>query len=169
MAMGFSAYGRMLLRGAREEILNLGVPVLVWEAPPSTENREEVLLGTDAGMPVARPRVGEPIVYELRKSVQKTNAFAMGITLGRTENNDLVVDDNSVSRFHAWFQQDPRTHDWKVVDAESKYGTYVNGTKLSPNVATVLTDGARLRVGDVQMTYFVPASFLAMLEQRMQR
>src|SRR5689334_10029496 len=43
--------------------------------------------------------VGEPIVFPVVKNQE--NAFGRGITVGRTGNNDVVLDDGTVSRFHA--------------------------------------------------------------------
>ncbi len=48
-------------------------------------------------------------------------SFADRITIGRTPNNDVVIDDSSVSRFHAYVR---RAGDaWSVADAGSKNGS----------------------------------------------
>ncbi len=75
------------------------------------------------------------MLFELKKVPGRPNAFYRwsGVTVGRIDTNDIVVDDGSVSRFHAYFQKDARTGDWHVVDAESKNGTWVGPLKLQPN------------------------------------
>ena len=70
-----------------------------------------------------RERGGRPLVLPLRK-VQST--FPSMITVGRTDNNDLVVPDEQVSKFHAFFRLvGDRV---ELSDAGSRNGTFV-GTR----------------------------------------
>src|SRR3954462_6209188 len=46
------------------------------------------------------PEVGDPIAIPILKG--KAGAFALGVTIGRTENNDVVLRHSEVSRFHAY-------------------------------------------------------------------
>lgn len=165
MSEGLSKYGRRLLVNKAKLLAELTTPLLVWEAPGEAPN-EKLFMSTAAGAGMVRPHTGEPLVFELKKSLTP-NAFALGVTIGRTENNDLVIYDNSVSRFHAYFQQDPRTHEWKVADAESKNGTWLGTVKLLPKVGYAVPDGAQLRVGDITLVYFTPASFIVYLQKKM--
>jgi hypothetical protein len=126
-------------------------PFLVWESP-AREHNEELWMGTQTGAPTLQPRVGEPLVFPLVKGSSRANAFGMGITVGRTDNNDIVLPDQSVSRFHAFFQQDPKTELWKLTDAESKNGTFVAGQRLAPQEGVQIESGARLRFGDLDLT-----------------
>lgn len=59
-----------------------------------------------------------------------SNAFAMMITLGRAPNNDMVVDHQKISKFHAYFRQ--VGSDWVICDANSRNGTAVNGRPVEP-------------------------------------
>lgn len=54
-------------------------------------------------------------------------------------------------------------------DAESRNGTWANGLKLGPNQRTPVTDQARLRFGNVEMTFMTPQSLAARLEQEMKK
>src|SRR5688572_19414686 len=66
-------------------------------------------------------------------------------TLGRTEDNDVVVKDNGVSKNHARiFSKGGR---WFVEDLGSSNGTYVNGGKL--DAPRPLKSGDAIGVGDV--------------------
>jgi len=78
--------------------------------------------------------------------------FPNMITLGRTANNDIVVPDVSVSKFHAWFQ---RIGDRiEVGDAGSKNGTAVNGETLPPRGARVaLKPGDKIRFARIEVTF----------------
>ncbi len=146
-------------------------PLLVWEGVSSADGEDPLYItvsGVRASKP-SKPSTGDSLVFEMKKGNSKGNAFAMGITVGRTEQNDVAIDDASVSRFHAFFQFDPKAQAWKVVDAESKNGTWVNAQKLTGATAQVVMDGARLRFGDIELVYFAPDSFMQYLKNRMER
>ncbi len=167
MGQGLSVYGRKLISSRAELIKALDTPLLVWEAPAMPSATKDLVLTTAAGAPMRRPRTTEPLVFEVRKRDIKHNAFAMGVTVGRTENNDIVIDDQSVSRFHAYFQKDLRSGTWKLVDAESKNGTCVGPTVLPPNVGELLQRDARIKFGDVDVLFFQPETFLSYLTGKM--
>lgn len=137
------------------------VPALVWEAPPTALSDSGHWELTDAGKTISRPRAGEPIIFFVEKSANTNNPFAMGVTLGRVESNDVVLDDGSVSRFHAWLQQDERTKEWSVTDAESKNGTSVDGVTVAARQRVVVKDGSRIKVGEVELTFLTPAGLKA--------
>ena len=134
------------------------VPGLVWEAPPTKLTDSGHWEMTDAGQAMMRPRQGEPLIFLVEKGTSTNNPFAMGVTVGRVESNDIVVDDGSVSRFHAWLQKDERTKEWSLTDAESKNGTWIDNVQLAGKQRVVLRDGAKLKFGDVVMEFFLPAA-----------
>ena len=139
-------------------------PMLVWLAP-SEPNPDESWEHTDAGAGrEVRPRTGNPMVFRVEKRAGTHNAFAMAVTIGRIDSNDVQIDDASVSRFHAYLQRDAKTGLWLVTDAESNHGTFLGDMQLKPNVKTPLHDKARLRVGDAELRFFFPQSFLTYLE-----
>jgi hypothetical protein len=166
MAVGLSTYARQFLVDEEKARAGQESPLLVWENPLGG-TAEPLLLGTSTGTTPDRPRASEPLVFEVKKGPSKQNAFPMGVTLGRTENNDLILDDNSISRFHAYFQQDLRTHDWKLVDAESKNGTWVGPLKLVPRQPEVVRDQTQVRFGEIEMMFLLPESFFAYLQRKM--
>jgi serine phosphatase RsbU (regulator of sigma subunit) len=69
-----------------------------------------------------------------------------GITLGRHDQCDvcLPADAEKVSRMHARFVFDGSR--WHVSDLGSRWGTYVNGIKLTPNTDVPLNDGDLIRI-----------------------
>lgn len=142
------------------------VPGLVWEAPSTKVTDASHWEMTDAGQTPLRPRQGEPLIFMVEKGSATNNPFAMGVTVGRVESNDVVVDDGSVSRFHAWLQRDERTKEWSLTDAESKNGTWVDSVQLAGKQRVVLRDGAKLMFGDVEMTFFLPTQLKAFVGQR---
>ena len=70
------------------------------------------------------------------------NAFAMMVTLGRAPNNDLVLDHQKVSKFHAYFNE--TGSDWFITDGNSSNGTFVNGERLKPGDRTPIGDNTDL-------------------------
>lgn len=103
----------------------------------------------DAGITGEGPTRGIE-VYPLSK---KPGApFADMITLGRTDNNDVVVNDITVSRFHAFFRQ--RAAGWAVCDAGSKNGTSLEGVVLEARKERPIASGHQLRVGDIELTFY---------------
>lgn len=146
----------------------LADPVLVWEAaPPEEQKMEGDLIWKTA--PGHKRKTGgkDPLVFQLKKGLLKKNAFGIGVTLGRTNNNDLVIDDASVSRFHCWFQIDPASGIWHVADAESSNGTWLGDERLSPDRPAPVNDGTLLGVGDVVLAFLAPASFHAWILKTM--
>src|SRR4051794_32218306 len=67
-----------------------------------------------------------------------------GLTCGRSNDNDLVLADNQVSRRHARFERRPEG--FVVADLGSSNGTNVNGQEVRSR-AVVLSDGDRLEIG----------------------
>jgi hypothetical protein len=145
----------------------LKVPVLVWEAPPgSGDHLAEDWAPTNAGLAPARPRAGEPVIFPIEKIANSKNPFAMGVTIGRVETNDIAIDDASVSRFHAWLQHDDRLSAWFLTDAESKNGTWLGEAKLAPSTRTRLTDGSTIRLGDIHTRFLMPDSLLKWVREK---
>src|SRR3954470_393379 len=66
------------------------------------------------------------------------------VTIGRARESDVRLDDPSVSRLHARLRMDGGVP--AIEDAGSRYGTWVDGHRVSG--AEALADGARIRVGD---------------------
>lgn len=163
MGVGFSAYVRRFLSDRNAVLAELTNPVLLWEAAPDGK-LEEPWLGTETGAALQRPRRGEPVVFELKKA-DKTNAFAMGVTVGRIDSNDIPIEDHSVSRFHAYFQKEPRSGDWFLVDAESKNGTWAGPLKLEANAKARLADRTKVRFGDIELEFLMPASIVERFEK----
>lgn len=150
----------------------LNSPVLLWEKPaptalkqlntPSEQLKESRRATTVRGLPQPYDD-DEPqppaLVLQVMKTDGAPNPFGMGVTVGRLETNDVVLDEPSVSRFHAWFVQS-REGIWALVDAESDFGTRVDLKRLTPKTPTPLTDGARLQFGKVDLLFLSVRSLM---------
>ncbi len=74
------------------------------------------------------------------------------VTLGRGEENTIILDDKQASRLHC--QIEKFDAGWKVVDLESRNGTKVNGGFVNQHL---LRNGDRIEVGEVVVTYLSSA------------
>lgn len=88
------------------------------------------------------------------------------IRLGRTAENDLVIDHPSISRHHAWFELHPRKAIWQVADAGSRNGTVVNSRRLSARVFQLLGDEAVVGFGDVNAQFLNGKALVRFLATR---
>ena len=67
-------------------------------------------------------------------------------TIGRTNGNDLIISERTVSRRHArlWFDNGR----WLLEDIQSANGTFVNNMRLKPNQPVALNDNDVINFGD---------------------
>jgi eukaryotic-like serine/threonine-protein kinase len=77
-----------------------------------------------------------PVTYPLRGST---------ITLGRAEDNDVVLTEGAVSRRHARLERTERG--WAVTDLGSTNGTFLEDNRLLPEVVESWAEGQTLRLG----------------------
>ena len=73
-------------------------------------------------------------------------ALSDEMSLGRDRENDIVIDDPLVSRFHAVVRR-IRDAYW-VEDLESTNGTWVNGKRVEPGRSVRLSAGDVVKVGN---------------------
>jgi pSer/pThr/pTyr-binding forkhead associated (FHA) protein len=71
------------------------------------------------------------------------------MTIGRSPETDVVLDDVTVSREHATLVR--RGGDWFLDDAGSLNGTYVNRQRVDSHR---LDDGDELQIGKFKLTFF---------------
>jgi len=91
------------------------------------------------------------LVYPLRRGPDSVGHL---VTLGRTANNDVVVPDLSVSRFHAFVKLG--SPPLQIQDAKSTNGTTVNGRSIpaqGQGPAVDLKSGDTVRLGQVEFTF----------------
>lgn len=118
---------------------------------------------SDTQVPAGRANTASSTfhVFLLRKRTENGHAFA---TLGRTSDNDLVVEDDTISRFHAGFEENAGA--WRVFDMGSRNGTFV-GDEAVPKEAVgslPLAPRAQLRFGSVQMKFMPLEDFVQFAE-----
>jgi pSer/pThr/pTyr-binding forkhead associated (FHA) protein len=105
------------------------------------------------------PDEGDVDVYPLAK--KPGASFPDRITIGRTSNNDIVIVDASVSRLHAYVRREDAG--WVVADAGSKNGSWLHGKPLEQRREVPLQSNDGLRIGEVDLTFFVAADLYGAL------
>lgn len=114
------------------------------------ESTTHLLLGEDD--PSARTADLGLAVYPLRPKHESPSDL---VTLGRESRHDLVIQDASVSRFHAFAKRGP-DGGFLLQDAESTNGTSVNGRSVASRgtgPAEPLSPGDTVRLGQVEFTF----------------
>ncbi len=120
---------------------------LVWEAGPWRPTYQtKDTLAQDSLLGSVPHGAGESLAIALEPPTQRTY-----LSLGRASDNDIVVDDATLSRIHLLLQPEPLG--WSVRDAGSTNGSAVEDAQLGPD-AVALQPGMRLLAGSVRFTYY---------------
>ena len=83
------------------------------------------------------------------------------VAVGRTKNNDIVVPDVSVSKFHAFFKPG-RKRQFSLQDASSKNGTFLDDTPVPAQgqaKPVPVESGSRVRFGNVAFMFLSSVDF----------
>ena len=95
------------------------------------------------------------------KTHPQRNAFGTKITIGRAKNNDLVIPQRLVSKFHAYLRSVDGV--WTIHDANSRHGTWVDGEKVEADGRPVQS-GSRIDLaGRVELTFLTAADLYPQL------
>jgi len=89
------------------------------------------------------------------------------VTIGRSEDNDVVLQDGTVSSRHAAILFDAHTASFALQDQESTNGTAINGRSVVPLRVTPIQDGDVLSFGDAVFLFFTPSGFYQALREKL--
>lgn len=165
-----AAHYRQLLQLGRDEFLAAAAPAALVryrraDDDPAASGSHTLTLDEDEieeTMPHGKTDLPAEVDLEVYPLAKKSGAaFGDRITIGRTSNNDVVIPDTSVSRLHAYIRRDG--DGWIVADAGSKNGSWLLGAVLEPRRERPLMSRAMLRLGDVDLTFYVAADLFAAL------
>ncbi len=105
-------------------------------------------LGRPAVAPVRGP---QPMMLRRLDNGERIALSSDPVTIGRSADRDIVVDDTRVSRQHAVVA--PQGTGWIVTDQRSSNGTRLNGSVLAPERAATLQRGDSIQVGPVTLRF----------------
>ncbi len=83
------------------------------------------------------------LTFALEDGQEVVTSLADRLTIGRGEGNDVVVNDEGLSKEHAELRQNP-DGSYEVLDLDSATGTFVNGQRVQ---SRILSQGDRLAFG----------------------
>ena len=84
------------------------------------------------------------------------HALSADFAVGRAEENDLTLDEATVSRHHALLVENEAR--WFLEDRGSFNGTFLNGVRVQPGVRLPLRHGDRIGFGTETVVFSWPAS-----------
>jgi len=120
---------------------------LIWEAGPwrpTYQNKDTLEQGSEK---LRSPHgADESLAIALEQGAKKPY-----VSLGRGPDNDIVIDDATLSRLHLLLQREG--DHWTIRDAGSTNGTTVEGARLGPDPVE-LHVGARILAGSVRLTFY---------------
>jgi pSer/pThr/pTyr-binding forkhead associated (FHA) protein len=73
------------------------------------------------------------------------------ITIGRSENLEIQVIDEYISRRHLQISYNSQQSRYYALDLNSRHGTIINGRKIKQK--TTLADGDQIRIGDTTILF----------------
>jgi len=138
-------------------------PVMLWEAAPGTALHLGEEGPTRAGVDGSGPTVEDPLVFLFTRELNRPGVTDLAI--GRSDECNLVVNHESVSRVHAKLDRDAVTKRWRLTDLGSRLGTKVEGLRLMKGVPELLMDRVRVELGEVMLRFMSPAAFFAYLDK----
>ncbi|MDB5331603.1 MAG: rsbU 1, partial [Phycisphaerales bacterium] len=144
-SFGFGHSDLIRISGIRNSDFKLGIRVPGIAGPSSSFHRLAVGLSF---MSVATQRETAlawlvPVAGPTTGTVELT-AKPAGILIGRSEQCDVRLTADNVSRAHARLTYDGTR--WRLTDLASRWGTFVNGVKVSPSRDVAMGDGDLLRI-----------------------
>lgn len=122
-----------------------GETTMTFTIPGDTEQDEEF------SVPLEELEEGKAILV-VRKGPEAGTKFFLDSDLvicGRDPESDIFLGDVTVSRKHAEFRRDG--NDFRVVDAGSLNGTFVNQKRVE---STLLTNGDEIQIGKFKLVFF---------------
>lgn len=105
------------------------------------------------------PKVGDNFLAGELRSRDNDNV----VTVGFSSTCDIVINDPSLSKQHAWFERTANGN-WRVWDNDSLAGTQVNDKPLKPGEPKILATGDKLTFGYVEATFLTADAFHRLLK-----
>ncbi len=84
------------------------------------------------------------------------------LLVGRSDDKDLSIDHSTVSKRHAFIIKD-ESGSYKLGDAGSTNGTFLNGQRVETGEPVFIKDGNILSFGDCDYLYYSPRGFIDIL------
>jgi hypothetical protein len=113
------------------------------------------IIGEDRGAQVPR-------FTDVRRTV--SSDFSDWVSIGRTRDNDIMINDYTVSKQHARMRVPPGESSAVVQDTGSTNGTSIAGERLEPQADALVRSAQPVRFGRHTFTFLMPADFYRYLQ-----
>jgi pSer/pThr/pTyr-binding forkhead associated (FHA) protein len=141
------------------DVLSLGSSQLRYEVQPTSDDLGLTRLDSEQDLartmdhevlPIAINETNLPrlVVFDQDKAREVLLHEVDSVTIGRTEENDVMIDHGSVSRRHARLER--RGDVWLLKDLDSTNGTWLGGGVVDERI---LVDGDTIRIGRAQLVF----------------
>jgi len=92
------------------------------------------------------------------------NPFQQLITLGRASNNDIVINDPTISKVHVFFVKNPEGQ-WQIIDKRSTNHTYLDGMQLNVDKKYNLYENSLISFGfKIRANFYTPQGLWSYLQ-----
>ena len=113
---------------------------------------ETFAVASEAATPNTAPLKPAKFTITLRARAFEIRAESdTRITVGRTHDNALIIENSSVSSVHAAFTSSANGTVY-LSDLGSSNGTFVNGVQIVMGEKTIVKSGDRIKLGDIEVT-----------------
>lgn len=139
---------------------NCGAPLVDLSAEPEIQSTGNLDVPVSATGPLGAVGAGSvgsvaagTAMLIVRRGPSEGTSFVLDsdlVTVGRSDDADVVLDDVTVSRRHAQFIRD--AEGWQCRDVGSLNGTYVNRERID---ATALAGGDEVQIGKYRFVFLV--------------
>jgi hypothetical protein len=111
----------------------------------------------------APQQVQRPIAALPVQKREGSNGFTMMVTIGRAPNNDIILADRRVSKFHAFLRDVGSS--WTLSDANSTNGTRVDEVPVPSERSVRLRWGSRIVLGaSIELVFLELADLLERID-----
>lgn len=92
-------------------------------------------------------------------------SFPQKFLVGRSPERELFIDHSTVSKRHAYIAFDEEKQAYKLGDAGSTNGTFLNGQAVEAGDPVFIRDGNVVSFGDCDYMFFSPGGFIQLLKR----
>jgi len=101
----------------------------------------------------------------LRPNSEQAPSFPSKMLVGRSTDRDFSIDHSTVSKRHAFIAHDDERQAYRLGDAGSTNGTFLNGQAVESGEPVFIRDGNIISFGDCDYMFFSPAGFVELLKR----
>lgn len=129
-----------------------GPLLLIKTKNPPTRSYETTVKFDDRDVSLTGFIEPHSLIIPLRKTAD--NGCPDHITVGRFENNDIIISDHTISKVHGWFVPPRGNYDlWRFCDNNSTNGSELNLRKMPPTSPSFIRSGDELNLGGIEILF----------------